>query len=189
MHEGNWSSRAVACLFSVKTVGITSCSRDSMIHCLNPIRKVFFCLTGPYLGDGGFVIEFGGVCYQDTYPMYLACILHVFPMYLDVIRSYTSRYTKIHQDTSRYICIYLFGYHGNVSYLGICILLYDTFKIHSRYVQDTMYLNPQIHDTKDTLTIHVGYIGIHSRIRISSPTCGRAWMRAWATPWAPWQLP
>ena len=41
-----------------------------------------------------------------------------------------------------------------------------------------MYLNPQIHDTQDTLTIHVGYIGIHSRIRISSPTCGRAWMRA-----------
>ena len=24
--------------------------------------------------------------------------------------------------------------------------------------QDTMYLNPQIHDTQDTLTIHVGYI-------------------------------
>ena len=145
--------------------------------------------SGATPGDGGFVIEFGGVCYQDTYPMYLACILYVFCMYLDVIRSYTSRYTKIHQDTSRYICIYLFGYHGNVSYLGICILLYDTFKIHSRYVQDTMYLNPQIHDTQDTLTIHVGYIGIHSRIRISSPTCGRAWMRAWATPWAPWQLP
>ena len=45
-----------------------------------------------------------------------------------------------------------------------------------------MYLNPQIHDTQDTLTIHVGYIGIPSRIRISSPTCGRAWMRAGATP-------
>ena len=30
-----------------------------------------------------------------------------------------------------------------------------------------MYLNPQIHDTQDTLTIHVGYKGIHSRIRIS----------------------
>ena len=88
---------------------------------------------GPIRGDGGFVIEFGGVCYQDTYPMYLACILYVFCMYLDVIRSYTSRYTKIHQDTSRYICIYLFGYHGNVSYLGICILFYDTFKIHSKY--------------------------------------------------------
>jgi hypothetical protein len=28
-------------------------------------------------GDVGFVIEFGGVCYQDTYPMYRACILHV----------------------------------------------------------------------------------------------------------------
>ena len=41
-----------------------------------------------------------------------------------------------------------------------------------------MYLNPQIHDTQDTFMIHVGYIGIHSRIRISSPTCGRAWMRA-----------
>ena len=38
-----------------------------------------------------------------------------------------------------------------------------------------MYLNPQIHDTQDTLTIRVGYIGIHSRIRISSPTCGRGW--------------
>ena len=154
-----------------------------------PLLPPFVRRRAGYGGDGGFVIEFGGVCYQDTYPMYLACILHVFRMYLDVIRSYTSRYTKIHQDTSRYICIYLFGYHGNVSYLGICILLYDTFKIHSRYVQDTMYLNPQIHDTQDTLTIHVGYIGIHSRIRISSPTCrGRAWMSAWATPWAPWQL-
>ena len=60
------------------------------------------------------------------------------------------------------------------------------FKIHLGYIhdtfQDTMYLNPQIHDTQDTLTIHVGYIGIHSRIRISSPTCtcgldvSRAWM-------------
>ena len=45
-----------------------------------------------------------------------------------------------------------------------------------------MHLNPQIHDTQDTLKIHVGYIGIHSGIRISSPTCGRAWMRAGATP-------
>ena len=48
------------------------------------------------------------------------------------------------------------------------------FKIHLGYIHDTfqytMYLNPQIHVTQDTLTIHVGYIGIHSRIRISSPT-------------------
>ena len=35
-----------------------------------------------------------------------------------------------------------------------------------------MYPNPQIHGTQDTLMIHVGYKGIHSRIRISSPTCG-----------------
>jgi hypothetical protein len=27
----------------------------------------------PPLGDGGVVIEFGGGCYQDTYPMYRAC--------------------------------------------------------------------------------------------------------------------
>ena len=39
-----------------------------------------------------------------------------------------------------------------------------------------MYLKPQIHGTQDTLTIHVGYKGIHSRIRISSPTCGGAWI-------------
>ena len=51
------------------------------------------------LGDVGFVIEFGGVCYQDTYPMYRACIVHVSRMYLDVSRSYTSRYIKIHRDT------------------------------------------------------------------------------------------
>jgi len=50
-------------------------------------------------GDVGFVIEFGGVCYQDTYPMYRACIVHVSRMYLDVSRSYTSRYIKIHRDT------------------------------------------------------------------------------------------
>ena len=108
------------------------------------------------------------------------CILMYLAVYLDVSRSYTLRYTKIHQDTSRYICIYLFGYHGNVSYLGICTVSF--FTVHLGYIhdtfQDTMYLNPQIHDTQDTLTIHVGYIGIHSRIRISSPTCGRAWMRA-----------
>ena len=38
-----------------------------------------------------------------------------------------------------------------------------------------MYLNPQIRDTQDTFKIHMGYIEIHLKIRISSPTCGRAW--------------
>ena len=47
--------------------------------------------------DGTFVIEFGYICYQDTYPMYLACIVHVFSMYLDVSR-------QIHQDTFQH-CI------------------------------------------------------------------------------------
>ena len=106
-------------------------------------------LPGP--GDGGFVIEFGGVCYQDTYPMYLACILYVFCMYLDVIRSYTSRYTKIHQDTSRYIKIHqdtfvsislaimeMYLTLGYVSFFTIhSRYIQDTFKIHSRYIQDT----------------------------------------------------
>ena len=57
-----------------------------------------------------FGMEFGYICYQDTYPMYLACIMHVSCMHFDVSRSYvhqdTSRYIKIHQDTSRYIKIH-----------------------------------------------------------------------------------
>ena len=55
--------------------------------------------------------------------------------------------------------------------LGKCILPRDMYmypslryiKINLGYIQDTMYLNPQIHGTQDTLTIHVGYIGIHVR--------------------------
>jgi hypothetical protein len=39
--------------------------------------------------------------------MYRACIVHVSWTYLDVSRSYTSRYIKIHQDTTRYICRYV----------------------------------------------------------------------------------
>ena len=87
----------------------------------------------------------------------------------------TSRYTKIHQDTFVSISLAIMEMYLTLGYLSF-------FKIHLGYIhdtfQDTMYLNPQIHVTQDTLTIHVGYIGIHSRIRISSPTCGRAWMRA-----------
>ena len=63
--------------------------------------------------------------------MYLTrCILHVFRMYLDLTRSYTSRYIKIHQDTFVSVTLAIIG---NVSYLGICILLYYTFKTHLRY--------------------------------------------------------
>jgi len=77
-------------------------------------------------GDGGFVIEFGGVCYQDTYPMYLTCIVHVSCMYLDVSRQDTSRYIEIQQDTFVSVTLAIIG---NVSYLRISILLYDTFRI------------------------------------------------------------
>jgi len=47
----------------------------------------------------GLLSNLGGVCYQDTYPMYRACIVHVSRMYLDVSRSYPSRYIEIHRDT------------------------------------------------------------------------------------------
>jgi hypothetical protein len=77
-------------------------------------------------GDGGFVIEFGGGCYQDTYPMYLTCIVHVSCMYLDVSRQDTSRYIEIQQDTFVSVTLAILG---NVSYLRISILLYDTFRI------------------------------------------------------------
>ena len=86
----------------------------------------------------------------------------------------TSRYTKIHQDTFVSISLAIMEMYLTLGYLSF-------FKIHLGYIhdtfQDTMYLNPQIHVTQDTLTIHVGYIGIPSRIRISSSTCGRVWMR------------
>jgi hypothetical protein len=94
-------------------------------------------------GDVGFPIRFGWGFLYDTYPMYRACIMHVSCMYFDVSRSDTSRYIEIQQDT--FVSVTL-AIKENVSYLGICILLYehyipDTFKIHL----DTMYLNPQTH--------------------------------------------
>ena len=47
----------------------------------------------------------------------------------------------------------------------------NTFKIHLRYnVLTLRYMTHKIHSRY----IHVRYIGIHSRIRISSPTCGVA---------------
>jgi hypothetical protein len=49
--------------------------------------------------------------------MYPACILHVF-------RCVLSRYIKIHQDTSRYICICHFGYDDGI----------ETFRQPQRYV-------------------------------------------------------
>ena len=48
--------------------------------------------------------------------MYPACIVHVF-------RSVPFIYIKIHQDTTRYIVSETLAIIGNVSYLGICILL------------------------------------------------------------------
>jgi hypothetical protein len=63
--------------------------------------------------------------------MYRACIMHVSGMYLDVSRQDTSRYIKIQQDTFVSVTLDIIG---NVSYLEICILLYDT---HLGYIKDT----------------------------------------------------
>jgi hypothetical protein len=75
------------------------------------------------MGDGGFPIQIGGGFLYNTYPyvscMYLACILHVFRCvpFIDI---------KIHQDTSRYICICHFGYDDGIETFPatpeICIL-------------------------------------------------------------------
>ena len=45
---------------------------------------------------GGLLSKLGGFVIRIRILMYPACILNVLCMYLDVIRSYTSRYTKIH---------------------------------------------------------------------------------------------
>jgi hypothetical protein len=97
------------------------------VSCVSRHHARHLLLTESYQrGDGGFVIEFGGVCYQDTYPMYLTCIVHVSCMYLDVSRQDTSRYIEIQQDTFVSVTLAIIG---NVSYLRISILLYDTFRI------------------------------------------------------------
>ena len=77
------------------------------------------------VGFDGLLSSLGGfVMYQDTYPMYHACIPHVSRMYpACILMCPVHIYIKIHQDTSRYICILTLAIIGNVSYLGICILL------------------------------------------------------------------
>jgi hypothetical protein len=82
----------------------------------------------------GFLSFLGGVSYRIRILMYfdvscmypdriLMCPVH--------IHQDTSRYIKIHQDTFVSVTLAIIG---NVSYLGICILLYDTFRIHLRYI-------------------------------------------------------
>ena len=47
-------------------------------------------------GDVGFVmdIEFGGACHQDTYPMYLSCIVYVSCVYLEVSGFFITEHTN-----------------------------------------------------------------------------------------------
>jgi hypothetical protein len=107
-------------------------------------------------GDVQFPIVFGYSFLSDTYPDVSWCILHVSWLYLNVSRSYTSRYIKIHQDTFVSCCLWHFS----------CILprgMYPPSKIHLGYISDTMYLVFQIHDTQDTFKIHSGYVWDISR--------------------------
>ena len=94
--------------------GMERCFRACVGVCPTPYG-------GPGWGDGGFSIQIGGGFLYNTYPdvscMYPACILHVF-------RCVLSRYIKIHQDTSRYICICHFGYDDGI----------ETFPQPPRYV-------------------------------------------------------
>jgi hypothetical protein len=82
----------------------------------------------------GFLSFLGVVSYRirilmyfDVSCMYLACI----SMCPIKIHQDTSRYIEIQQDT--FVSVTL-AIKENVSYLGICILLYDTFRIHLRYI-------------------------------------------------------
>jgi hypothetical protein len=76
---------------------------------------------------GGFLYKLGGVSYTIRILMYPACILHVSCMY-------SSRYIKIHQDTTRYICICHFGHQRK------CILPRDMYP-SLRYIQDTFKIH------------------------------------------------
>ena len=59
----------------------------------------------------------------------------------------------------------------NVSCIHYSDTLQFTHKIHSRCMSDTYGIHRDTHEG--------------TFIRISSPTCGRAWMRAWMAPGAP----
>ena len=80
--------------------------------------------AGP--GDGTFVIRIRILCILHVSCMYSACILMCPVIYIKIHQDTF----QIHQDTFVSVTLAIIG---NVSYLGICILLYDRFRIHSRY--------------------------------------------------------
>ena len=55
-------------------------------------------------GDVGFVmdIEFGGACHQDTYPMYLSCIVYVSCVYLEVSVFFITEHKRFRHRISAY---------------------------------------------------------------------------------------
>ena len=87
------------------------------------------CVVGTGFGwvTGGFLYKLGGGSYTIRILMYPACILHVSCMY-------SSRYIKIHRDTTRYICICHFGHQRK------CILPRDMYP-SLRYIQDTFKIH------------------------------------------------
>ncbi len=99
---------------------------------LNTKSPVHHLKLSPLRGDGGFLYKLGGFSYTIRILMYPACILHVSCMYSDVSRSNTSRYIKIHRDTTRYSFVSVtLAIKENVSYLGTYV---SFFTIHSGYI-------------------------------------------------------
>jgi hypothetical protein len=76
---------------------------------VSSVRRLFLAPAHPPWVTGGFLYKLGGGSYTIRILMYPACILHVSCMY-------SSRYIKIHRDTTRYICICHFG-HQKKMYL------------------------------------------------------------------------
>ena len=55
-------------------------------------------------GTVGFVmdIEIGGACHQDTYPMYLSCIVYVSCVYLEVSVFFITEHKRFRHRISAY---------------------------------------------------------------------------------------
>ena len=68
-------------------------------------------------------------------------------------------------DTQRILFLFCFCVFSAFCVLRIFDPHYVTHKIHSRYIPDTYGIHLEIH-------VHMEHI----KIRISSPTCGRAWI-------------
>ena len=103
--KGDLYYRGTGCACAAGLIPASSFERDAASTGLEHLGRVpAFSSPKSPPGDGTFVIEFGYICYQDTYPMYLACIVHVSCMYSACILMCPVKYIKIHFSIAfRYI--------------------------------------------------------------------------------------